>query len=58
MGLEKGAAEARCLVVVDVQEFGDECVHACADLVEEAARGGVERVVEIEDPDVDPAPIR
>ena len=36
-----------------VQPVSDEGRHACVDLVEEPARRGVERVVEIEDPGLD-----
>ena len=34
------------------QEAGDELAHAMIDLGEQVALGGIERVVEVEDPDV------
>src|SRR5262249_6607167 len=38
---------------VDLQQVGDEGADALVDLVEQVARGRVERVVEIEDPAID-----
>src|SRR5207248_379023 len=40
---------------IDAEQPGDEFIHAALDLPEEIAGGGVERVVEVEDPAVDVA---
>ncbi len=55
---EPGLLQPLRLVEIDPQQLGDELAHAAMDLIEEVARGRVERVVEIEDPALDGSEIR